>query len=209
MAHINTITIAPQESADDLAVTFAAALSNALSWTADGASVWQEKDGLRFYFSVAGSAVDVHVGNALKTTQSGNRVSWAADAYYYLDYYNTENTVTMGIRTTDGAIALCCLIAKNTLGEWKAICAYSNAEFYFDSVVSAPYKWIVSSFISNANVCTSIVKQPDYWGGCMFQDLYMMTSCPYNALDKVFYINGHYYRYVGASGTYGFAIPVG
>ncbi len=210
MAHINTITIAPQESADDLAAAFAAALGGALGWMVDGTSVWQDKtkDGLRFFFRCNSSYIYACIGNSLVTYESGNRLSWAANTYYYLEYYNAGNTVAMGIHGVNGSIALCSLIAKNTLGAWKAMCCYSNVVYYLDSVLSSSYSW--SPYIIRAsNACTSIVKFPDPWGGCMFQDLYLMISCPYDANDKVFYLNGQYYRYVGVSGTYGFAIPVG
>lgn len=211
MAHINTITIAPQESADDLAAAFAAALGTALGWTVDGTSVWQDKtkDGLRFYFGASSNnSVDFYTANSSKTDKTGNYAKWSADTYYYLDYYNTGHTVAAGIRTASGMIVLGGLIAKNTLGAWRAFCAYATTAVYLDSVLSASYTWTLACNASS-NACTSIVKCPDIWGGCMFEDLYLMISCPQNSTDKVFYLNGQYYRYVGVRGTEGFAIPVG
>lgn len=63
---------------------------------------------------------------------------------------------------------------------------------------------------SSAGTSTSIVRAPDIWGGCMFNDLYILYSCPHLTCDMVFYLDGEYYRYISGTNYYaGFAIKVG
>lgn len=210
MAYINSVQIPPQESAEALAQAAASALATALEWTADGTSVWQDEDksGLRFVFDHNASYVFPGVGNSL-TKQANNSLTYNPNTYYFLDYYDTGNTVAIGLRTASGIICLPAVIAKNTSGKFKALSLYSTSVYYLADNLSAAYVCNVGYFaVTHANVATSIVRYPDFWGECMFEDLYLILSCPYNATDKVFYIGGKYYRYVGVTGTCGFAIPV-
>jgi len=210
MAYINSIQIPPQESAEALAQAAATALANALGWTADGTSVWQdeEKNGLRFVFDYNASYVFLGIGNSL-TKQASNSISYNPNTYYFLDYYDTGNTVVVGLRTASGVICLSAVIAKNTSGKFKALSLYSTSVYYLADDLSAAYVCNNGyTAVTHANAATSIVRYPDFWGECMFEDLYLILSCPYSATDKVFYIGGKYYRYVGASGQNGFAIPV-
>ena len=210
MAYINSIQIPPQESAEALAQAAASALANALGWTADGTSVWQDerKNGLRFVFDYNASYVYPGIGNSL-TKQANNNLAYNPNTYYFLDYYDTGNTVAIGLRTASGIICLPAAIAKNTSGKFKALLLYSTSVYYLADDLSAAYVCnIGNATVTHANAATSIVRYPDFWGECMFEDLYLILSCPYSATDKVFYIGGKYYRYVGVSGTCGFAIPV-
>lgn len=211
MAYINTITIAPQESADNLAAAFAVALGTAIGWTVDGTNVWQDKtkDGLRFAFAAFSTIVYFYVGNSIGTFSS-NSLPYAANAYYCLDYYNTGSTIAFGARKSGtAAITLHTLCVRNTMGKYKMLEAYSTFFDYVDISVSSAKRYYLVTSNNDDGISTSIVKAPDIWDGCMFQDLYLMISCPQNSTDKVFYINGQYYRYVGIRGTEGFAIPVG
>lgn len=214
MAYINSIQIPPQESAEALAQAAAAALGNALGWTVSGTSVWQNEDksGLRFLFSYNDGHIFPTVGNSL-TSCSARGVGFGVNTYYMLDYYDTGNTIVVGLRQAKDSICLWTLIAKNTSGKFKAFTLpYSGGAhivYYLSNELSAPYTFRIDfSTVTAANVSTSIVRYPDFWGECMFEDLYLVLSCPHSAADKVFYIGGKFYRYVGDSGTNGFAIPV-
>ena len=210
MAYINSIQIPPQESAEALAQAAASALATALGWTADGTSVWQDEDksGLRFVFDHNASYVFPGVGNSL-TKQANNSLTYNPNTYYFLDYYDTGNTVAIGLRTASGIICLSAVIAKNTSGKFKALSLYSTSVYYLADDLSAAYVCNIGYIaVTHANAATSIVRYPDFWGECMFEDLYLILSCPYAATDKTFYIGGKYYRYVGVTGTCGFAIPV-
>lgn len=210
MAYINSIQIPPQGSAEALAQAAASALATALGWTADGTSVWQDEDksGLKFVFAYSVSSVLPGIGNSL-TQQANKPVDYKADTYYVLDYYDTGSTAVMGLRKVSEAICLSAVIAKNTSGKFKAFMFYSTNIYYLADNLSATYPYRMDyTAITSANAATSLVRYPDFWGECMFEDLYLILSCPYNATDKVFYIGGKYYRYVGVTGTCGFAIPV-
>lgn len=128
MAYINSIQIPPQESAEALAQAAASALATALGWTADGTSVWQDEDksGLRFVFDHNASYVFPGVGNSL-TKQANNSLTYNPNTYYFLDYYDTGNTVAIGLRTASGIICLSAVIAKNTSGKFKALSLYSTS----------------------------------------------------------------------------------
>ncbi len=130
MAYINSIQIPPQESAEALAQAAASALANALGWTSDGTSVWQDEDksGLKFVFAYSVSSVFPGVGNSL-TQQANKPVDYKADTYYVLDYYDTGNTVAVGLRTASGVI---CLPAARCAGcnehTRRAVCAGVRGE---------------------------------------------------------------------------------
>lgn len=219
MAYINSIQITPQESAEALAQAAASALASALGWTAASSTtasgvsfwaVWQNEDlsGLGFVFKYSAANLLLGIGNSL-TQCVNNPLSYKADTYYMLDYCDTGNTVAVGLREANGAICLSAIIAKNTLGKFKAFSLYSTYAYYLADDLSSTYLCRMDyTAVTYANAATSIVRYPDFWGECMFEDLYLILSCPYNATDKVFYIGGKYYRYVGVSGTCGFAIPV-
>lgn len=209
MAYINTLTIPPQESTDALAEAMAQALGNALGWTVDGTSVWQDesKDGLRFCFAVQSNYIYVGIGNGV-TTQSSERVIHSNNVSFCVDYVKTSNTVVIGARTAGSAIALWALIAKNAAGVYKAIHTYSNVQYWLAK------DWAtIKSFGAMSNslpeMSTSIVRCPDVFGGCMFEDLYLILSCPCTLTDNVFFIGGKYYRRIGTYNSAGFAIPVG
>ena len=215
--YINTITIPPQESAAALAQAMTTALGTALSWTADvdNSSVWQIQSGLRFVFYCTTNYVYIYATNSIVSYSQmdvSNRVEFYGGMSYCIDYIKTDDIVVAGIRPTGGGIGLGAFIAKNTNGEWKSFTLYTGSTtgvniYYSATTYTSPKEWHAEA-ISNSAASTSLVRYPDPFGGCMFNNLYVMISCPSNLNDKVFYIGGKYFRFVGL-GYSGFAVQVG
>lgn len=201
-----SIVIEPTESTQALAVACAAVVAQAFGWTASGGSVWQKEDGLRFAFTRNDSVVGIAVGN--KNTYSvGNNVAFSSGDYYRVDLIKTTDSFAVGIRKENGAIAIPAIISKNARGEYKAVItpSGSNAALYLDESFSTT-KVFALTISNTAGVSTSIVRAPDIWGGCMFNDLYMMVSCPYSSTDKSFIISGRTFRFLSGAGGIGFAL---
>lgn len=211
MAYINSILIEPQESAAELAAAAAAALAKVLGWTLDGSDVWQNEDksGIRLGFFNSSSGVYSRIGNSAVSVGYHNTY-WYSDKYYRLYYYSTGSTTVYGISDESSAVRLSNILAKNSAGEFKALQAYGSTTFYEvgkDDVVLREFDLPQNN---KAGVSTSIVRAPDIWGGCMFEDLYILYSCPDLTADMVFYLDGKYYRYICGTNYYaGFAIRVG
>ena len=215
MAYINSIEIPPQESIEALAAAMAEALAGALGWTKSGGDVTKPGTGMRFAFVAENYAVSLYVANAncrTSTSSSNTTGGFSTSSTYYVDYISTESSVAAGIRPAGAAIIMTNVIAENTAGENKTIEIhtatgnYSILAYLAENYSSA--KTIYLPINTREECATSIVKMPDIFGGCMFRDLYIELSCPYQSSDKVYYIGGKYFRHIGL-GKGGFALPVG
>lgn len=206
MAKLNTITIAKQETAAAMVEAMASALGEALGWTVDGGSVWQsaEKTGLRFYFWYSGSIIYLAVGNENGSSYWGNTgtIAFRTSEHYCVNYIKSTNIIVVGANGYNAAPRLSAIIAQNADGDWKGI---TNGSYYAADSLSV--KSIPIAYSNAAGISTSLVKCPDFWGGCMFKELYMVLSCPSTDIDKVLYIDGKYFRYIGYN-AFGYAVEV-
>lgn len=198
---MKTIAIDKQESALDLAQAFGAALANEIGWIAEntstGATVKKEGINIYFKFRGAGSYVYLGVSNGYAIIES-NSTSYTADATYNLYVLKSpQGSIAVGHGKTTTGVNLINIIAQNEAGEYVGM-SFPSSNIAVPSIrgVNMTSKDIMTSIIpiSGSGVCTSIVKLPDIWGACMFNDLYAVLSCPYESTDRVFYIGGKYYR---------------
>lgn len=204
---IKTLIIEPQENAAELARAMAAALAKALNWTLDEdkQSVCKPDSLLRFFFYISSSYVGCVPLNKNSLNINSNGILWEANTSYCVDYVRTDHSVAVGCRNYTNAVGMDTIISENTLGEDVGFKLYSSS---FQIIRSYNDKRIVSMVcLSDTTAGTSLVKYPDIYGGCMFSDLYLMMSCPNKSSDKVFYIGGRYFRFIGNSYG-GFALPV-
>ncbi len=212
---MKTIAIDKQESAVGLAQAFSAALANELGWiaenTTDGATL--KKEGINIYFKFRGwnSSVYLGVSNGYAIIESGS-TSYTADATYNLYVLKSpQGSIAVGHGKTTTGVNLINIIAQNEAGEYVGM-ALPSSNVAVPSIrgIDTTSKNIMTSInpISDSGVCTSIVKLPDIWGACMFNDLYAVLSCPYESTDRVFYIGGKCYRTCNSTKSFSsIAIP--
>lgn len=208
--YINTVTIAPQESAAALAQALSDAVGTALGWTTDGLSSWQDesKDGLRALFTVSGAVIKAMGANATITPSNALALGYTANTSYCVDYIKMDDIIAVGVRKADAAVNLPVVFAKNTGGEWKAITVYNNLSAYYIAKSYSAAKSVTLTIVSDTTASTSVALMPDIFGGCLFSNLYLMISCPYDGTDKLFSMGGKTFRYIG-TGKAGFAAVVG
>ncbi len=207
--YINTVTVAPQESATALAQALSDAVGTALGWTTDELSVWQDesKDGLRVLFAASGATIRAMGANATVISTSASALSYTANTSYCVDYIKMDDIIAVGVRKADAAVNLSVVFAKNSDSDWKAITIYNSNAYYIAKSYSVT-KPITLTIVSDTTASTSVALMPDIFGGCLFNNLYLMISCPYDSTDKVFVMGGKTFRYIGA-GKVGFAAVVG
>lgn len=208
MAYINTLTIQPQASVADVAAAMAQALSDALGWELkENNDVIKPGTPMRFCFSTSGGYITVGVNNGVALCSTVT-VQFRTTAPYCIDYISTNSTVALGVRYSEEPAKLVHIIAENAQGVSKCLSAYSSSTAYYQSPDINGKYGMGLDHTHDSRCSTSVVLCPDVYGGCMFKDLYIELSCPYGNTDRVYFIGGKYYRYVG-TGSGGFAVPVG
>ncbi len=201
-----TINIKPQETKESLASELARALGDELGWTVSENEVISES-GMRFIFNVAAS-ISCAVGNGIATASCAASGSFSTSENWIIDVVTSAATTAIGVRSASTAAAkIGAIIARNTSGGFAGIITSTNTPTIIKPSWSTNKTVNVPSNTAEG-MATSLVLYPDVYGGCMFEDLYMVYSCPLNTTDKVIHIDGKNFRYIGVSGSYGFALAV-
>lgn len=202
-----SINIKSQETTEALAAEFARKLGAELGWTVSGNSVVHES-GIRFTFTANTQTVEYGIGNGTVYYGNGNTTSFNVSANWILDIITSESTTAIGVRNASSTVVrINAMVAENTAGEFTGIIPGTSSA----SLIKPTWNITkTANMVSNNSegLATSLMLYPDIYAGCMFKNLYMVYSCPLTSTDKIMHIGGTDFRYIGNSGSYGFALAV-
>lgn len=123
-------------------------------------------------------------------------------------YFNRQKTVyAIGNHSNSGQNYYSIIIAEDEKGNMGAFSykpntsSAANNVFYMineNSNVSNKLD-LKANFYGDAEISTSITKCPNFYGGAMFKDLYLVLSTPYSGKSAEFSMGGRTYRLLGAT----------
>lgn len=208
---MKTITIPAQESAAALASALANALATEIGWTADeDGNIKKTDSSLYFRCYSSSSSVNLSVSNGYTTASGGSTTPYTSNQDYKLWVIKTAaDSIAVGVGKSNDVPKLGAMIVRNISGEYVGFAFASNTIYTLYKGESAA-RTLSLGTNTNDGISTGIVKMLDIWNGTKFADLYYVMSCPFKSTDLVFFIDGKYYRSIGANANYMyFALPDG
>ncbi len=176
-----TITIGQQESIEALIAAITDALSEefGVEPTADGAVCPFPDSGIGFYFSSQSTNIKPGIANIYGQTASfSGSTNFVSTSIYALDvYYSSKKTaVAVAFHDSSKSDSPAMAIARNTSGEYAGIILNSTSLLYIRENGSRTCAMPVT--FTNGNPAFSLVRFPDYVGGAMFEEIYLILSAP-------------------------------
>lgn len=177
-----TIAIGQAESAEALVTAVTEALSRefGVEPADDGVVCPFPGSGIGFHFSQSGSnAIKSEIVNAFKQTAAGqSSVSFVQTSIYLIDvFYSTKRkAVAVSLRDSSKAAEPDKVIALNASGECVGMAAAAGSVFSVRE--NETRTCAVPAVFSTGTPAFSLVRFPDYFGGAVFEEVYLVLSAP-------------------------------